>query len=444
MSQLNRRDFIRSAAAAGVTVGAAKNLWPQSARGRIIGANDTINVGVIGLGMRGSFNAGTVVNVSRSSRAKLVAVCDVYERRKRKYAEQYKCDAYSDYREVLARPDIDAVVVATPDHWHARMAIEAMERGKDVYLEKPMTHTIAEARQVVAKAKELNRVIQVGSQTTSATHWHVTKKYIAEGAIGPMVMSQGSYHRNSPGGEWNYRIDPNAGPNGKGDDHIDWEMWLGNTTKRPWDADRYFRFRKYWDYSGGIATDLLFHVVAPLNICWPKPEFPWKVVSSGGIYGGPASEEKREVPDTFNVLAEFPSKHSLVLSSTMMNAKGIPGMIRGRRGTIIMVDGGMFEDVHNDHITLIPEEEAIDDAYKAKFGGKSVVIPVEDTLEKVDLWHMSNFLDCMRSRRKPTLDVETAYRVQVTISMSVQAYREGRILYWDAAKQEVVAAPPAA
>jgi hypothetical protein len=128
----------------------------------------------------------------------------------------------------------------------------------------------------------------------------------------------------------------------------------------------------------------------------------------------------------------------------MMNARGIPGMIRGRQGTIIMVDGGMFEDVHNDHITLEPEEESIDDAYKAKFGSKKLVIPVEDTLEKVDLWHMSNFLDCMRTRQKPTLDVETAYHVQVTISMAVQAYRESKILYWDARREEVVSTPPSA
>jgi predicted dehydrogenase len=443
---VTRRDFMKSAVAVGATLGGAKNIMPQpgaqAAAGRIIGANDKINVAVIGVGSRGSFDAGTVVKVGETSGAKLVAVCDVYERRKRTVAERRKCDGYSDYREVLARSDVDAVVVATPDHWHARIALEAMDSGKDVYVEKPMTHTIAEAKELVAKAKEKKRIIQVGSQTTSATHWHLTRKYIADGAIGPMVMSQGSYHRNSPRGEWNYRIDPNAGPDAKGDDHIDWEMWLGSAPRRPFDADRFFRFRKYWDYSGGIATDLFFHIVAPLNICWPMPEFPAKVTSSGGIYGGPASEEKREVPDTFHVLAEFPSKHSLVLSSTMANSRHIPGMIRGRLGTIIMVDNGMFEDSHNDHITLAPERAEIDDAYRVKFGDKEIVIPVEDTLDKVDALHMSNFLSCIRSRRNPTLDVETAYHVQVTISMSVQAYREGRVLYWDAQKQEVVPAPP--
>ncbi len=447
-SSVSRRDFMKGAVAVGATFGMVGSVRPQSGAkmspGRIIGANDKINVAVIGVGGRGSFDAGTVVKVGEASGAKLVAICDVYEKRRRTVAERLKCDGYSDYREVLARSDVDAVVVATPDHWHARIALEAMDRGKDVYLEKPMTHTIAEARELVAKAKETKRVIQVGSQTTSATHWHVTKKYIADGAIGHMVMSQGSYHRNSPRGEWNYRIDPNAGPDAKGDDHIDWEMWLGSAPRRPFDADRFFRFRKYWDYSGGIATDLFFHIVAPLNICWPEPEFPAKVISSGGIYGGLASEEKREVPDTFHVIAEFPSKHSLVLSSTMSNSRHIPGLIRGRLGTIIMVDHGMFEDAHTDHITLAPERRVVDDAYRSKFGDKEKVIPVEDTLDKVDALHMQNFFECVRSRQKPTLDVETAYRVQVTISMSVQAYREGRVLYWDARNHAVVPAPPEA
>ncbi len=446
-SAVNRRDFMKGAVAAGVTLGASGNLWPQPgtklASGKVIGANDRINVAAIGVGGRGSFDAGTVVRVSETCNAKLLAVCDVYEKRKRRVAEKLKCQGYSDYREIINRSDIDAVVVATPDHWHARIAMEAIEHGKDVYLEKPMTHTIQEAKDLATKARELKRIIQVGSQTTSAPHWHLTHKLIAEGAIGPMLMSQGSYHRNSPHGEWNWPIDPKAGPDAKGDDHIDWEMWLGSATKRAWDPDRFFRFRKYWDYSGGIATDLFFHVVAPLNICWPQPEFPTRVVSSGGIYGGPESEEKREVPDTFSILAEFPSKHQVVLNSSMMNARNIPGSIRGRLATIVMVDHGMFEDVPNDHITLYPEPESIDDAYKGKFGSQSKVMPVEDTLEKVDAMHMSNFLDCMRSRKKPTLDVETAYHAQVTISMSVLSYRQARILYWDAKKQEVATSPVA-
>ena len=262
----------------------------------------------------------------------------------------HKCDGYLDYREVIHRKDVDAVYIASPDHWHAKMALEAMDQGKDVYLEKPMVHTIEESRQLVATVKETGRVLQVGSQTTSADQWWKAKKAIADGMIGKMIMSQGSYHRNSYDGEWNYKIDEKAGPDASGEDYIDWKMWLGAAPKHPWDADRFFRFRKYWDYSGGIATDLFYHVVAPLNICWDKPQFPHKIMASGGIYGGPAFEMKREVPDTFHLMAEYAEGHSLVLSSSMANSQHIPGLIRGTQGSIIMVElPGMFEGKTGQH-----------------------------------------------------------------------------------------------
>ena len=203
-----------------------------------------------------------------------MAVCDVYEKRKKANAEKFKCDGYLDYREILGRSDVDAVIVATPDHWHAKIALDAMDHGKDVYLEKPMCHTNEEIKQLVNTVKETKRVLQVGSQTTSGDQWWKARKAIADGMIGKMIMSQGSYHRNSIEGEWNWDIDKEAGPDGKGDNYIDWKTWLGPAPKRPYDADRFFRFRKYWDYSGGIATDLFYHVVAPLNICWGEAAVP--------------------------------------------------------------------------------------------------------------------------------------------------------------------------
>jgi len=438
---VNRRDFMVKSAAVAGALGAAKELLAKPARtvstGRVLGANDIINVGVIGVGGRGSYLAGQFAAIGeRTNACKVVAVADVYEKRKRLAAEKQKCDGYLDYREIINRSDVDAVVVATPDHWHGPIALEALDHGKDVYLEKPMCHTIDEARHVAQTVKETKRVLQVGSQTTSAMQWHVAKKYIADGAIGKMIMSQGSYHRNSKDGEWNWPIDADAGPNGKDENYIDWKMWLGKAPKRPYDADRFFRFRKYWDYSGGIATDLFFHVVAPLNICWSEPQFPSRVTASGGIY---VFKDEREVPDTFHLMAEFPQGHSLVLSSTMANSKHIPGLIRGHLGTIIMVDHGMFE-ARTDHITLLPERRVIDDAYKAKFGDDvETKIPVEQKSDIVA--HITNFLDCMRTREKPTLDVETGFRAQVTISMAVQAYREGRVLYWDERNLKAVNKP---
>ena len=417
---------------------AALGLGSQlAARGRTVGANDRINLGLIGAGSRGTWIAKKFARIGQQENpAQFVAVCDVYQKRVNENKQLYNCDGYLDWRQVIDRTDIDAVIVATPDHWHATIALAAMQKGKDVYLEKPMCHTIGEARSLVETVRSTGRVLQVGSQTTSAPQWWKAKQVIAEGAIGQMVMSQGSYHRNSKEGEWNWPIDAEAGPDGRGENYIDWKTWLGPATARPWDPDRYFRFRKYWDYSGGIATDLFFHVAAPLNVCWPEAQFPAKVMAGGNIS---VFKDSREVPDTFHLVAEYAAGHTVVLSSSMANSRHIPGLIRGHLGTIIMVDHGMFE-ARTDHITLLPERRVIDDAYKAKFGDDvETKIPVEQKSDIVA--HITNFHDCMRTREKPTLDVETGFRAQVTISMAVQAYREGRVLYWDERNLKAVNKP---
>src|SRR5580704_3049747 len=412
-NSLDRRDFLRKASAisaalgsAGAALGEGKSSRSSSARSsaRVIGANDRITIGVIGVGGRGSSDARAFAAVGeKDNSCQIGAVADTYQKRVNRAKEAHKCDGYLDYREIINRKDIDAVIVATPDHWHARIALEAMDRGKDVYLEKPMCHTIEEAKQLTSTVHETKRVLQVGSQTTSADQWWKAKKAIADGMIGKMLMSQGSYHRNSVDGEWNYKIDEAAGPDGQGENYIDWKMWLGKATKRPWDADRFFRFRKYWDYSGGIATDLFYHVVAPLNICWDKPQFPHKVSASGGIYGGSKFEYKREVPDTFHLMAEYAEGHSLVLSSSMANSQHIPGLIRGHAGTIIMVEGGQFEG-KTDNIIVRPEtrrvrekgelvRKPINPDYKFGMDEQKIAVDQYDSMAA----HINNFLDCIRT-----------------------------------------------
>jgi len=440
----NRRDFLKTASGVSMGLGLASSAMARGARssGRVLGANDRIQLGAIGVGGRGMYVTEKFSSFGQKNNScQIVAVCDVWERRKREAAEKFNAKAYLDYRELLARPDIDGVIVATPDHWHARIALDAMDQGKDVYLEKPMCHTNEEIKQLVDTVRETKRVLQVGSQTTSGDQWWKARKAIADGMIGKIVMSQGSYHRNSTIGEWNYyEIDPNAGPNGKGDDYLDWNTWLGSAPKRPYDADRYFRFRKYWDYSGGIATDLFYHVVAPMQICWGQAQFPYRVMAGGGIWVFktlPDGRPDREVPDTFNLLADYSAGHSLVLSSSMANSQHIPGLIRGHEGTIIMVDHGMFE-APTDHITVKPESVrndkdervAITPEYGQKFGLDPIEIPVDQEPDMMTR-HVANFLECMHSRQKPHLDVETGARAQAVINLSVQSYREGRVLYWD-------------
>ncbi|MDX1982538.1 MAG: Gfo/Idh/MocA family oxidoreductase [Bryobacteraceae bacterium] len=444
-ADVNRRDFLKHAGGASAAIGAASQAFARPAAkmsGRVIGANDRINVACIGSGGRGHYVTGVFHKLgAENNSCQIVGVCDVYQKRVTRSREAYKAEFGTlDYREILSRKDVDAVLIATPDHWHARIALEAMDMGKDVYLEKPMCHTIDEARQLAQTVNETKRVLQVGSQTTSGDQWHKAKKAIADGMIGKHIMSQGSYHRNSIEGEWNWPIDANAGPDGKGEDYIDWKMWLGPATRRSFDADRFFRFRKYWDYSGGVATDLFFHVAAPMNICWGEPQFPSKVMASGGIYGGPAFSEKREVPDTFHLIAEYAKGYSVVLSSSMANSQHVPGLVRGKEASLIMVEHGRFEGFAP-HITVKPEKAATAE-YKARFGTDEIKIPVEnkDTMRT----HVGNFLDCIRSRQKPTLDVETAARAQVLISMAVQSYRQGKVLYYDEKKWKLSDKPVSA
>jgi predicted dehydrogenase len=431
-TKLNRRDFVKSAVGAGAAIRVLGRA--PMVMGNVRGANDHISIGMIGVGGRGTDLLGWVMKTGEqpNTPARVVAVSDVYAKRLNKAKETAKCDGYMDYREVLDKKDIDAVIIATPDHWHARIAIEAMDKGKDVYLEKPMTHTVEEARRVHEKVVSSGRVLQVGSQTTSSDQWWKARKAIQDGMIGRLIMSQGSYHRNSTQGEWNWKIDPTAGPEGKGEDFIDWKMWLGDAPKRKFDADRFFRFRKYWDYSGGIATDLFYHVMAPLNICWGEAQFPYRVMAGGGIY---VFKDEREVPDTFNLTADYAKGHTLVLSSSMANETHIPGLIRGHEGTIMMVPDGRFEG-KVDSITVTPSKIS-KQTFEEKFGGTEAKINCEPRED-----HMQNFLRCVRTREKPVLDSLTAYKAMVTIGMSVQSFREGRVLYFDERKQKVVSEPP--
>jgi len=424
-----RRDFVKT----GVIAAGTTAIYHRNVHARILGANDRVNIGSIGVGGRGFGVMQWAMEVGKTTRpAQIVAVCDVYRKRLNKAKETSNAEfAMLDYREVLARKDVDAVIIATPDHWHSPIAIEAMKAGKDVYCEKPMTRTVDEAKKFYETQKATNRVVQIGSQTTSSDQWWKARKAIEDGLIGQLIMSQGSYHRNTIEGEWNWPIDKNAGPDAKGDDYIDWKMWLGSAPKRAFDADRFFRFRKYWDYSGGIATDLFYHVVAPLNICWGEAQFPHKVMASGGIY---VFKDGREVPDTFHLIAEFPKGHSLVLSSSMANSTHIPGLIRGHEGTIMMVPNGQFEGKVNS-ITVTPERIA-KKAFVEKYGKEELVIETEQREN-----HMENFLRCVKTREKPVLDVLTAYKAMTTIAMSVQSYREGRVLYFNEVTQRVTDKP---
>mgnify|MGYP001197258663 FL=1 len=441
-SEITRRSFVKTTAGGSLALSlgglACKTTAKKAAAPGIAvtrSANECIQIGVIGIGGRGRSLLDKAIELSndKNINCRVVAVCDVYAKRRNAAAQKAAAQGFEFYRDLLNRTDINAVIIATPDHWHAPMALDAINAGKDVYLEKPMTHTVDEARQVHEAVLRTGAVLQVGSQTTSSDQWWKAREVVAKGMLGKMLMSQGSYHRNSKEGEWNYSIDPGAGPDGKGEDFINWKEWLGPAPAREWDPERFFRFRKFWDYSGGIATDLFYHVMAPLNLVWGQGEFPYWVVGTGGIW----CFHDREVPDTFMLCADYPTGHSVVLSSSMANDTHIPGLIRGHEATLIMVEHGEFEG-STPHITVEAQRTFRED-FINKWGRDKIVIKTEP--EKRDD-HMVNWLRCIRTREKPVLHSELGYKAMAAIGMSVQSFREGKVLYFDSEKQKVVNEPP--
>ena len=234
-------------------------------------------------------------------------------------------DAYSDYRSVLERDDVDAIFIGAVDHWHSTIATEAMDAGKHVYCEKPMTRYLHEAFDIYDKTMETGMIFQIGSQYCTEGKWHRAAEMIQAGMIGPLVLGQDSYCRNNPDGEWNYSIDENSSP-----ENIDWATWLGPVSDRPFSADEYHRWRKYYPYCAGILGDLLAHRIHPLMLATGAPEFPVRVASLGTR----KITTDRDVPDNTQVLAEFPSGLTIMVIGSTVNEQGLEQVIRGHEGTL--------------------------------------------------------------------------------------------------------------
>lgn len=411
--EMTRREFLKTTT---VGVGALSLGTTALSQKRVLGANDRIGVGVIGCGGQGTHHLHILVDSSKSGRENIEVrgVCDIYEPRKERArgVAEGQAKVYHDYHELLDQKDLDAVWIATPDHWHSRQAIDAMEAGKDVYLEKPMTLYWWQAKQVHQAVLRTGQVLQVGSQGTQDKRWDVANDLIRKNALGKLIWSQSSLSRNSKDGEWNWSIDRDASPA-----NLDWNAWLGPAPKRPFDPERYFRFRKFWDYSGGIATDLFAHVLHGLETAL-GPEFPSRVVAGGGIWEQP----DREVPDTFHMIADFPSKHSVVVVGSMANEQGIETIVRGHEATMFLSGGS---------IVIKPERIFADER-------EEMSVPVPGVGDHI-LAHHHDFFECMRTRKQPVCHSELAYKVTVAIALAVASYRENKAKLFDPVKEEVIA-----
>lgn len=437
----------------GASAKASQSKAAPKAAGRVLGANDRINIAFIGNGMQFHVLVGMFKNRQRQRNdIHLAAVCDVWEPRVKYAQEQSGAEkTYRDYREILQRPDIDGVVLAVPDHWHHPMATQALQAGKDVYLEKPMTRTVDEAAKVHALVEQTGRVLQVGG-TGPATrlNWKINE-YIKAGKMGKIVWGLISYNRNTREGMWDYPIP------GVGSDHwpeakvtpenLDWNMWLGPAAKRRYSAERYFRWRKFWDYSTGNAGDLLYHRLGTMSTMLGF-EFPTRAVGVGGIY----VQKNREVPDTYMTMVEYPGNYTVNMVSCMANATSVPITVYGNWATLQVLEGQAAMDSMGDQrkaqpaapqrrfravATVRPERQFLNEFKEANDGQTEVTIEPEQGPGLTDDW-----LDCMRSRQSPVYNALRGYQVMVAIALGVESYRKGKVMAFDPVRRSIVPAPP--
>lgn len=323
----SRREFMTGslmAAAASSGSGSRAAGWSARSQERVPGANERIQIGIIGLGSISRSHIRQLQALSRQ--AEIRAVRDIYRPRLEWGRSETGARGYHDYQDLLADTAIDAVLICTPDHWHARMSIDAMRAGKDVDVEKPMSRTIEEAREMARVSRATGRILPVDSEHISHGIWEPARIAVQNGVLGKLLWSQTSRSRNTGQPPWDYALEE-ATP-----ENLDWERFLGPAPKRPFDPQRFFRWRRYWDYSGGIATDLYYHHVAPL-LKVLGPEFPVRAASGGGNWRYPP--EILEVPDTFLMVLDFPSRHSLLVGGSLANSTEVPIVVRGHEANLL-------------------------------------------------------------------------------------------------------------
>ncbi|GMV37336.1 MAG: dehydrogenase [Fimbriimonadales bacterium] len=414
--ELNRREFLekstRAALAAGVGL-AGLRLGATEAEASVmtkrVGPNDKVVVGVIGTGGMGRADMRFFM---QNSDVQIGALCDVY---KPNLAEAVKMagpdvPTYGDFRQVLDRKDIDAVIVATPDHWHCMIGVMACMAGKDVYCEKPLSIDIAQGRDFVKAARKYGRVVQTGTQQRSGTHFQNAVLAVQRGVIGRVSSAQVWIVGNlTPDGIGNPPDEPPPAD-------LDWEMWQGPAKRHPYNKNRcIYNFRWFWDYSGGKMTDWGTHLIDIIH--WATGvDYPLAVSASGGKY---VLRDNRETPDTMVAVFDYPG---FTMTWTQQDANGYGrdghgyGMqLHGTEGTIFIDRGGW---------AIIPEGKRIE---AAQHGGSPQNEP-----------HVRDFLDCVKSRNKPRSDVEICHRSTSACHLANISLWTKRKIVWDGAKEEIV------
>ncbi len=458
-SPVDRRGFIRKS----VTTGAALGLSAAS-YGRVPGANERVGVAFLGCGGRAQAHLDIVKRLRDEGKLVApVAVCDVWDGQEDEYEHEFggrvtkrkylqglypsakkiglkpddRRHVVKDYRRLLELEEVDAVCIATPDHWHAKMAIDAAEAGKHVYCEKPMTRTIDEAQAVVEAMVRHNVVMTVGVQSMADPTWTRAAEMIRAGRIGHVAQGQTSYHRNDVRGAGRYyRLTRQMNPK-----TIDWRMFLGSSFEvvkgvplapdMPFDRAAFGQWRCYWPFGGGPFTDLLVqqttHLLAAMGV-----RFPARVTGSGGVY---LEYDGRDVPDVASIVADFEEGCQLIVSATTISSYPIEEVIRGRLGALKFTPKG-FE--------IYDDNPARGSGMPARLGDRPIApaefVAVDRPRNETEaLW--TNFLDAVRSQNRQTLSPpDLGAAALATVAMGMLSYRNGQVLFWDREKQHIVPA----
>ena len=439
-SRITRRRFLQATAA--LTSAGITTLRP-AAYASILGANDRLNIGVIGLGAMGSRHLDGLLNHRPHLNIDLLQTCDVYRKRADKAAHRLgnRCQPTQRYEEVLENPHIDAVFIATPDHWHAKIAMDAIQSGKHVYLEPPLGHTGQQALEVlrVAQSRQDRVRVQIGVPSTSFDLCDQVRAHIEEQGIGKLLLvnSCDSGQRPPSGAEaWETIANPRRAG-------LDWDRWLGYrytcagqplASRRAWDPGRYFQFNRYWDYSGGMGTD---HFISRLSFLLKGTGlgYPERAVAAGGRWvrtqngrmpvGRGGGLKGGEVPDFYNTILEYPGGVTVTLIGSAFNATPVPTRLVGQAAEITLND---------------PEHPTTAEIRPPATATKRTTPLVLTGKPGGDEEHRENFIQAIRDPRiELYCPVSLAVRVNVALAMSLGAYQDQKVYCWEPRAQKMLA-----
>ena len=446
----NRRNFLKTAAAASAASLAASRVSAEAGK-RIftlatdqepatpVAANDHIQIALIGAGGQGMGDTRAAVQVPG---VKLVAVADCYNGRLERSKEIWGDDVFTtrDYNEILARKDIDAVIIGTPDHWHKQASVDAMKAGKDVYCEKPMIHHYSDGPEMIETARATNRIIQIGSQRVSSILYAKAKELLASGAIGKLNMVTAYWDRNSSMGAWNYTIPPDASP-----ETCDWPRFLGTAPKIPFSAERFFQWRKWSDYGSGVAGDLFVHLFSGTHFV-TNTNGPTRGMGTGAIRYW---KDGRDADDVVLGLFDYREGFNLSLRVNFVDGgeESESLVFTGDEGTMeigwtwVSVNRVPREKEPGLTIDTFPKamQKQIEAEYAKKYPRTHPEGPVPAGYEKYvapagysDQYdHFKNFFASVRSRKPVVEDAVFGYRAAGAALLTNLSIKKGQLVHWD-------------